>query len=75
MSTHSVSLGGATVGRSITRIIGCIRPSFAWRYAVLGYFSPLIRFSAAPGYPVSTTAAGNVRFAYRSWKYSGGRYT
>lgn len=27
MSTHSVSRGGATVGRSITRTIGCALPA------------------------------------------------
>lgn len=37
MFTHSVSLGGATVGLSITRIIGCARPDLTRSSAVRGY--------------------------------------
>lgn len=48
-STHSVSLGGATVGRSITRTIGCALPALTRSCAVRGYRSPLNRFSAVPG--------------------------
>ena len=36
MSTHSVSRGGATVGRSITRTIGCMLPALASCQAVVG---------------------------------------
>ncbi len=36
MSMHSVSRGGATVGRIMTRMVGCILPSFESLCAVCG---------------------------------------